>query len=325
MNKLSIVLSLCLLSPAITTAHSLNAPQRASLIDTGYDFCVLSNGKNCASNKNLLFRGDEPLDDENNYTYDPEQFRSLIFNYIQKFQAVYSTKAYLPQTMDELKNYRIVIINLLYDGNNHGTDDEYNELSKEFKYSSAVTTEPLPEQHKIYGLHTVFDPNHFAFQWWPLTLMGAKNPDGIETNLNWPNQESVPVPRSDQFYKRIDFQYLLTGNLHPGDAEPDAIDLITLLMSQPEDGHPLLIFYHCVAGVDRTGFVTLSYFMNYGGYSNLIPQLGYTYLTRNSPLSFKEALKATTNNGYRQPSESAQVSAQSYCLTLGKYAEECER
>src|SRR3989344_4710418 len=151
MKKLSIVLSLCLLSPAITAAYSLNAPERASLMDTGYDFCILNTGTHCDSNKNLLFRGDEPLDDQNNYTYDPEQFRFLIFNYIQKFQTVYSTKAYLPKTIDELKNYRIVIINLLYDWNNHGIGGEHDELSKEFNYSGAVTTEQLPEQHKIYG------------------------------------------------------------------------------------------------------------------------------------------------------------------------------
>lgn len=73
------------------------------------------------------------------------------------------------------------------------------------------------------------------------------------------------------------------------------MDLYHLLLSPPTDGHPLLIFYHCVIGKDRTGLVTMSYFMKNGGYGNIVPQLSlHTRLHRNQPLSFQQALQATT-------------------------------
>jgi hypothetical protein len=318
-------INLLVFSPALNFAQSpSHAPQRASLVDTGYDACLQSNGDNCESNRNLLIRGDQPLDNKNNYSYNPDQLRNLVFSYVQKFKQSYNTKASLPDSVKDLSNYRIVIINLLYDWTDHGSDAEFIELTNEFKYSHAMSPYQMPEQHKMYGLDAEFNPQQYAFAWWPITLLGKKS---VADNLNWPNQDKVPVPRSDQFYKPMNFPYLITGVPYQEHWEDGVIDLPTLLKMQPADGHPLLIFYHCVAGKDRTGAVTMAYFMKHGGYANVImPDSSSTVMmTRNPPLSYTKAFLATTSKNYPRPKEQSLVLSQVYCTTLGKQKNDCDR
>lgn len=295
---------------------------RAALVDTGYDACRITNGSNCESNRNILFRGEQPLDDT--FRFDSTLFRDKIFTYIQTFQKMYSTKANLPKSLEELKQYRIVIINLLYDAHAQGSDTEYDELTHEFLYSGAVTTLQIPEQHKMYGLQTEFNTNQFSFEWWPVAFTEQNNPLDITLNLNWPDKETVPVPRSDQIYKKLNLPFLITGSSYLDDTENEAMSLRSLLNYEVNDGHPLLIFYHCVAGKDRTGAVTLSYLMQYGGYANVSPQKPPIVTIRNNPLTFSRALQATTLMGYPTPRENAQVLARAYCYNIGKQVDDCK-
>lgn len=296
---------------------------RAALVDTGYDACRLHGDQNCEANKNLLFRGEQPLAD-NTFDYDPIQFREKIFAYLQEFKQVYSTNAALPQSLDELNQYRIVMINLLYDAHDNGSDAEYGELTYEFMHSGAVANPQMPLQHKIYGLEAPFDPHHFAFEWWPVAFTEKSNPRDISLNLNWPDKDIVPVPRSNQVYKQLDLPYLITGKSYLSDDESEAIDLQSLLKTIPNDGHPLLIFYHCVAGKDRTGAVTMSYLMKHGGYANISPNNKSSLpLYRNPPLSFSNAWHATTQNHYPHPRGGALVLAAAYCISLEKPGTEC--
>lgn len=327
MSNKNLLLFLCML-PIVSQAQpeASPSPSRAALVDTGYDACIMTSAFRCENNKNLLFRGNQPLDDTENYLYDPDVLRQKVFSYLQEFKQAYDTDAVLPNSLAELNNYRIVVINLLYDYENHGTDDEYNELTYEFKHSGSINTLQVPEQHKMYNLTSPFNANQYAFEWWPITLKGETNPQGIPTNVNWPNKEVFQVPRSNQFYKPMDLPYLVTGIPYPGfHEESDSKDLLSLLLTQPNDGHPLLIFYHCVAGVDRTGAVTLSYFMKHGGYANISNHNTLSKLSRNKPLSFAQALKALTNANYPGAKEEAMLSAQAYCLTLGKADDACSR
>jgi hypothetical protein len=285
------------------------SPTRTSLVDTGYDACLITGGINCENNKNLLFRGNQPLDENKQYAYDPDAFRSLIFSYLTAFEKNTITNAPLPRTLAELENYRIVIINLLYDAKDEGSDEEYNELTYEFSHHNATTAQIVPEQHKMYDLTQPFRANEYAFEWWPIIL---------DSDLNWPNQEKILVPRSTQFYKPMDYAYLLSGSVYAGDSENEAMDLLHLLTMQPADGHPLLIFYHCAAGKDRTGSLTLAYLMQHGGYANITKPAGWkqTALTRNRPLSFHDALEATTNMQYPSPNAAALKTGKAYCLSL---------
>ncbi len=312
-----------LILPVLCNAFPQKAPERAALMDTGYDLCIRYSGTSCENNQNILFRGDQPLDDNNNYQYNADELRNLVFSYLQEFKKTYDTKASLPQSLQDLKNYRIVIINLLYDGTNKGGDPEFTELTKEFQYSGSAKQLSIPQQHLMYGLNNSFDPAQFAFEWWPITLLGKTD---IENNLNWPNQDKVPVLRSDQFYQPMNYPYLVSGVSYQNQSEHDAADLKTLLLMQPTDGHPLLIFYHCVAGKDRTGYVTMGYFMQHGGYSNVVRQNLPRELrfTRNNPLTFSQALQATTNQNYPQPKKESLIAAHAYCLTLNKAKKECD-
>ncbi len=299
-------------------------PNRAALVDTGYDVCAQTNGQHCENNKNLLFRGNVPLDLDNNYQYDANAFRKKIFSYLQDFQQVYTTNAHLPKSAEELKNYRIVMINLLYDETEHGDEREYAELTAEFKYSGATASSPLPIQHKIYNLQANFNPDSFAFEWWPLTMLGTDNHNGIPGAINWPQHETVPIPRSDLNYVPMDLPYLVTGTAYGDDMETEAMDLRTLLADQPQDGHPLLIFFHCMAGIDRTGATTMSYLMANGGYANVSDNNRDGLLTRSEPLTYAQALAALINNHYPDPDEQATMAAQAFCEYSGRPANECE-
>jgi hypothetical protein len=85
----------------------------------------------------------------------------------------YEINASLPASDEDLKNYRIVIINLLYDFKANGSHDELTDLENEFKNSGAVSNLQIPEQHKIYGLDSAFRSDHYAFMWWPIQLSSA--------------------------------------------------------------------------------------------------------------------------------------------------------
>ncbi len=300
-------------------------PERASLVDTGYDACIMHNGVNCEANKNLLFRGDQPLPDFPPYEFNFDYFRQHIFSYITHFKQIYETTASLPSSVEELKNYRIVIINLLYDFNSEGSSSELEELQYEFKFSGNVETLQIPEQHKIYGLETKFNSNQYAFQWWPVTLSGVKEDESeyISMNLNWPDKKGTP-PHSfePKIYKPLNFSYLISGKNFSDDVEVNAKDIHSLLSTIPSDGHPLLIYYHCVAGKDRTGAVSMSYFMKFGGYPYLINSNNNLRQYRSNPLSFNQAIVATTIPG-RPAKEEAEILGKAYCLTLNKVPGDC--
>ena len=319
-----------ILSIFITFLTHLNTCQaadhyfnRTALVDTGYDACIENNGTACEQNKNLLFRGEQPLEHKT-FHYDADQFRERIFTYLQNFKQVYNTDATLPRTLDELKQYRIVIVNLLYDAHANGSDAEFGELTHEFQYSGATDELQIPGQHKLYNLYTRFNPNQFAFEWWPIAFTEENNPEDITLNLNWPGNEMVPVPRSHQYYKPLNFTYLINGRPYAANDESEAMDLHTLLKSIPSDSHPFLIFYHCVAGKDRTGATTMSYLMTYGGYGNALDQSKHLEKqTRYQPLSYNDALLATTANNYPKPRDGALVLAKAYCYFLKKIKGSC--
>jgi hypothetical protein len=97
-----------------------------------------------------------------------------------------------------------------------------------------------------------------------------------------------------------------------------------LLAPVPQDGHPLLIYYHCVAGRDRTGATSMAYFMTYGGY----PFVAHVSAKQNrqqrsQPLSFDEALIATTIPEL-PANEFAEKLGRAYCKTLGK-TDDCKK
>lgn len=300
------------------------APSRASLVDTGYDICMQNGGKNCVNNKNLMFRGNVPLDVDNNYKYDPDFFRGRIFAYIQEFRQAYHTNAKLPDSLEDLKNYRIVMVNLLYDATEQGKQLEYDELAKEFQYSGIKSRSAFPLQHKIYNLTAPFNPDSYAFEWWPLTLLGDDNHDGIPGAINWPQHEIVPVPNTDQNYLPMDLPYLVSGTVYGDDIETEAADLRSLLAAQPEDGHPLLIFFHCFAGRDRTATAALAYLMANGGYANISDSNQETAMTRSGPLNFRDAMAALTHSSYPDPDDAAIQAAKAYCEYSGRPQAECE-
>jgi len=304
-------------------SYSNLAPTRAALVDTGYDICVQNAGKNCDSNQNLLFRGNFPLDMDNDYQYSPDAFRNKIFSYLEDFRQVYATKATLPNTIDELKNYRIVMVNLLYDATEHGNETEFAMLTNEFKYSEVARPSSVPLQHKIYNLRSPFNPDSYAFEWWPLTLLGDENHDGIPGAINWPLHATVPVPNADQNYLPMDIPYLVTGVAYGDDVETEAADMRTLLAAQPEDGHPLLIFFHCYAGKDRTGAAALSYYMANGGYANVSNNNHEATMTRSGPLTLQQALAALTHDNYPDPAEQGIYAAKAYCQYSGRPDADC--
>jgi hypothetical protein len=318
--KVKSLLLASLLFPSILFAQS-TAPTRVSLVDTGYDLCAQLKEQDCKHNKNLLFRGDQPLDDLNDYSYDPDSFRNIIFSYLKQFKEIYHTKAVLPTSIDELKNYRIVIINLLYDGTSHGSKSELTELTKEFYFSGVNDSLEIPEQHIMYGVNANFNADHFAFEWWPITLLG-ENPENIHLNLNWPNKQKVEVPGTNQYFKPMNFPFLISGIAFQDTHENNGLDLLSLLNRISNDNHPLLIFYHCVAGKDRTGAVTMAYFMQNGGYANVVKP-DFQFKARSKPMSLQEAISATINEHYPHPKKESLISAQAYCLYLNRKPEEC--
>src|SRR3990167_1318210 len=206
----------------ITKAYSSAMLDRIALLDTGYDACLADGGMKCEENKNLLFRGDQPLPDDPPFYFDFNYFRENIFSYIQQFKQAYDTEARLPIVFDDLKNYRIVVINLLYDFYANGSQSELNELQYEFKHSGIVNTLQIPEQHKMYGLKKSFYSDQYAFEWWPVTLAN---------HINWPDKQGTPPHTfKPDVYKVLNLTFLITGKNFYGDIEnDDALSLRTLL------------------------------------------------------------------------------------------------
>jgi hypothetical protein len=316
--------TLVITSFSITT-HAAVEPEHVALVDTGYDLCMLSGGQKCENNKNLLFRGGMPLPDGVPMAFDFDQFRTNLFAYLTDFKNTFETRAPLPISADDLKNYRIVDIDLIYDYNQAGGEYESGELQDEFKESGQVSTLQIPEQHKMYGLDLEFDPKKYAFEWWPVTFaeLPENDPNFIAMNVNWPSKMGTPshtfLPKE---YKFLDMPYLVSGIPLDGDEEPDAKDLVTLLKTIPADGHPFLIYYHCIAGKDRTGAVSAAYMMKNGGYPYFTTvQDGHKHF-REGPVSLSLAFKYTTLPD-RYPWIGSMKLSKAYCLTLDKGAPNC--
>lgn len=301
-------------------------PEHVALVDTGYDQCVLSGGDHCENNKNLLFRGALPLPDDPPLIFNFKHFRENMMEYLTHFNQVFSTRATLPKTVEDLKNYRIVDIDLIYDYNQQGDKYESDELQYEFKDSGQVAEPQLPDQHKMYGLEAPFDENKYAFEWWPVTFAQVEedDPQFVPMQVNWPSKMGTP-PHSfePQVYQLLDLPYLITGIAYAGDEEPDAKDLATLLKTIPQDGHPLLIYYHCIAGKDRTGAVSASYFMKHGGYPYYTTVSATQKNYRSAPVNLAQAIKYTTLPD-REPQHWSKEVSKGYCLTLDKGPGGCD-
>lgn len=305
-------------------------PERVSLVDTGSDLCAATKGGNCDSNKNILFRGSTPFP----YPYDksnPTEFYEKIWSYIQDFKTARGDSSTLPKSLEELKSYRIVMINLIYGGPSATNDSEsdYFALTHEYKGSGQTTIPELPLQHHLYGLNKSYSYNTYAFQWWPVSDYWKTFPDRFNAPDNTETLSKV-IARSNpqQSYFSLDLPYLITGKAYVNSAnvadeeDVEAKDLTSLLLSSPKDNHPLLIYYHCRQGKDRTGLVTLAYYMTNGGYANIDKSTPPKSLQRSNPLSLQAAIKATTNANYPKPGTISV--AKTYCLiALHRNKAEC--
>lgn len=306
MKKLTFKLRLLILS-LLAWSSTIASPHNVVIVDTGYDACKQQQGQHCEYNKNILVRGSQPgLQDK----FDLITFRQQILQAMTEFNKTYHTQATLPLTSQDLQNYRIVIINLLYGygGEDNGKNKELSGLMKEFQFSGVADQSGIPEQHKIYGLTVPFHPDIYAFEWWPITLQKANffAPRYTVATINWPDKNPTPEHNYlPQIYKPMDLPYLLTGQFYANyNKENEAMSIPELLNTAPIDHHPLLIFYHCVAGKDRTGVVTMAYYMTYGGYPT--PHTDTTTPpVRRSQMSRKQALQSSkvgneTANGRAQ-------------------------
>lgn len=306
-------------------AQAAVEPQHVALMDTGYDMCVLSGGNQCEKNKNLLFRGGMPMVDGVPVPFDFDQFRQNLFAYLIDFKKTFSSRAPLPEKVDDLKNYRIVNIDLIYDYHQAGAEYELGELQNDFKESGQVSTLQIPEQHKMYGLTSSFDAKKYAFEWWPVTFaqLPENDPQFVPMNVNWPSKMGTPphtfLPKE---YKLLDLPYLISGIPYQGDEEPDAKDIATLLKMIPNDGHPLLIYFHCIEGKDRTGSVAAAYMMKHGGYPYFTTVQDGLKHFRQGPVSLALAYKYTTLPDRMPWIESLKLS-RAYCLTLDRGAANC--
>ena len=302
-------------------ANNINQNHQIALVDTGYDACHL-NGKNpslCSFNHNLLFRGALPFEPTPGGGFNYDIFINNIWSYLTLFKRNYHGDNKLPGSLSDLKKYRIVVVSLLYSLNAIDNQTEKQSVITEFQYINGGNP-TLPKQHHIYHLNTPYDPKKYAFEWWPINLRdkGAGSIfDTPNTILNTPLGLEL-----SKGYLPMSFKNLIDGtpldNSMPGQ---HGMGLVTLLKYIPRDGHPLLIFYHCQAGKDRTGAVTMSYYMKYGGYSYAGMQDGIdfpmTQPLRKPPMSFRDALKAAIlfNNVLNSR---AKKLARTYCVTVNR-------
>lgn len=322
---ISILLTTFSLMPVSGNAQPLPPdPEMVAIVDTGYDACIQNRGSHCEENRNLLIRGGEPITEDYGYEFQFNNLRTNLFSYLNIFKKNYTTQSNLPKSIDELQNYRLVVINLLYDFRENGSQSELLELEYEFLHSGQSSKLEIPEQHKMYGLDTSFHPDQYAFEWWPITFanLDETEPFFIGMHMNWPGKNGTPhhsfAPKE---YQLLDFPYLITGTAWDENIESQAKDLRSLLTKIPTDGHPLLIFYHCVAGKDRTGAVSAAYFMKHGGYPFLSSHNHAFLQQRSGPVSLSKAIAYTTTD--RPANAGSQKLSKAYCLTLKEFQQEC--
>jgi hypothetical protein len=315
---------LCLILFGVTQIHarSINQNHQIALVDTGYDACNF-NGKNhsCELNQNLLFRGELPLQSPSPKKWggNYDVFINNIWSYLTLFKRRYHGDNKLPNNITDLKKYRIVIVSLLYGLNAIDNQNEKQSVIGEFQYIN--TGSPvLPKQHHIYNLNTPYDAKQYAFEWWPINLRDK----GVFSIFDSPNTilNSPVTLQSSKGYLPMNFMNFIDGEpLDNAMPNQSSMALTTLLKYIPRDGHPLLIFYHCRAGKDRTGAVTMSYYMKYGGYPHVGIKYGIdspmTQILRKPPMTYRDALQTAVlfNN---EPNSRAKKLARTYCLAINR-------
>src|SRR3990167_4937243 len=166
-SKKYFFISLLLISSATVFADN---PDNMIVVDTGYDLCMQQHGSHCEKNKNILMRGSQPLNHQNQFNRGDFQQKTL--SAINDFHQRYDSKAATPLSLGELKNYRIVMVSLLYGyvPTSGGKKKEGIELRQEFALSGVSVNQAIPDQHRVYGLNTSFESTQYAFEWWPVTL-----------------------------------------------------------------------------------------------------------------------------------------------------------
>jgi hypothetical protein len=287
-----------------------NSHRRIVLVDTGYDLCHTTINTECENNRNLLFRGMTPV------PYERDQFLQNVMYYLQLFKRVYHVNAKIPDTLEELNNYRIVMINVGYGRGYKHVTKELQALQDEYKYAVPSSLNSFPKEHTLYSMDFSFNPNHYAFEWWPITLntiQAVPKPD-LAAILNWSDKKNHPLES-----KPLNLPYLITGQNFFTSHEENSQSIYELLNTIPKDGHPLLIFYHCMSGVDRTGVVTMSYFLAYGGYPYITSDSTKTSAARLGPMNFSQALAAMN----MKPNHRALRLTQVFCFLIKKDNNEC--
>lgn len=296
-------------------------PSNMIVVDTGYDLCMQEQGSQCEKNKNILIRGSQPLNHQNQF--NREDFQQKTLSAITDFHQRYDSKAAIATSLDELKNYRIVMINLLYGyvPASGGKKKEGIELRQEFALSGVSANQAMPDQHRAYGLNTPFKTTQYAFEWWPITLLGQGlfDPAYTTSTLNWPDMERTPIhDYLPTRYLPMDLPFLIQNELYSKKVvEPtSSMSLPNLLKSIPADGHPLLIYYHCVAGKDRTGLVSIAYYMSQGGYP-FLANAPLKKMTRSKPMKLDQAKEAALSMSGKANNRAQQL-AKMYSNYLGK-------
>lgn len=224
--------------------------------------------------ENLLFRGTVPLVDNDG---------ACIFGYLAlqaRFQKILDNPAF------RLDDFHLIVVMILDD------TGEYDAFAAEvgsFNDASGTPLDPMVLSHDqtypgyqipgwnpttLYG-RTVTDENGAehagALVWWPIEACGGSACN--RTFLGPGNNQSY------NFIGLIDF-------IH------------TTLQGAPMNGKPVLIYFHCISGVDRTGATAIGYAMNY---------LGLTY---------SEAETQAKNNDTPDPSPDYLTLACAYCNQL---------
>lgn len=248
---------------------------RIALIDTGYDLCHQLGLEQCSQNKNLLLRSANPHFDKN--TSSKDNFRRDLLNSINNLSKSLTPETYIPKTLAELENYRIVLINLTFSKEHeHEKDAFYHEYNSATSFQISLQ---IPKKQHIYNLSIPFDKNQFAFIWSPMELK---------------------YPTIDDFEKK---------SLLVSEIEITTLNLVkNLLLQKSHDKHPLLIVYHCIAGKDRTGMLTMGYYQTYGGYSPSKRKAPY----RIKKMNFHDSYIETASIGVT-PNTKAQMNAYLFC------------
>ena len=193
--------------------------------------------------ENLLFRGNVPLVD-NNGTY--------AFGY-RALEAQF--KKQLEKPAFSLSDYHLIVVMILDD------TGEYLSFASEagsFNDASDTPLDPMALSH---------DQTYPGYQipgWNPTTLYGrtvtdengAKHPGSL---VWWPIEACGASPCNRTF-------------LGPGNNQSfnfmGLIDFVhTTLQGAPISGKPVLIYFHCISGADRTGATAIGYAINYLGLS----------------------------------------------------------